>query len=142
MEKHWKVKFYNNQGVYFEDYIIKSQPELIAQAMAENVVGSRTDIHHFILEELPLLEAGEYFSSGRGIYIGRDVQMLAMQYGWPEDKAVVNMDDENYLEAWMEATAYLNDFVPEGYYADDDEGGWGVYKIEDEYDGYDDDIWS
>ena len=78
-----------------------------------------------------LLPTGCIFDGAHGDdFNGLRVQSLAASYGWDGQQ-----EDDNSLEfqdAIEEATEYLEQFAPEGYYAGWNDGDYGVWENEED----------
>jgi hypothetical protein len=134
MEKNWIVRLYNHRGYEMSNFVIMDRTESSAQKEASAEVDNHKGVDDWTLEELENLPEGVIFDSPRGIHIGIAIQELALQYGWDETLFVRDVEDEFHHEATDEASEYLDQFAPEGYYAGFFEGMWGVWKIDEEED--------
>lgn len=79
-------------------------------------------------------DAGCWFDSARGQYIGEAVIAVARSLGYRCDDDEANSNHEFYHETWDEAENFLQSFAPDGYYfgSSDHSCDWGLWKIEDE----------
>jgi len=87
-----------------------------------------------IMDKYLASDAGCWFDSARGIYIGEEVIALAEGHGLKiaeEDQTNRTPEGEGYHELWDEAEDYLQDFAPEGFYFGSNEGDWGLWPAED-----------
>ena len=80
---------------------------------------------------------GNWVDGNRGIYQGQRIIEIAEGYGFvvkPEDIVNKTPDGEFYSELVDDATDYLNELAPEGYYFGNTENGdFGMWKTDDEY---------
>ena len=103
------------------------------------------------MTEFTALDAGCWFDSHRGQYIGEAVQDEADDRGWSgwftpceHDPGMYMSCSEHsgdfhgvcYDEATQEAEDYLNDMAPEGFYfgSNPDSGDWGLWAIDEDDD--------
>lgn len=86
-------------------------------------------------------DAGCWFDSHRGVYIGQAVIALAIERGWQQwgegraEKSCGGLtpDDEEYYDAWLAAEDYLASLAPSGYWIGGNENGdFGMWEIEEE----------
>lgn len=76
-------------------------------------------------------DAGCWFDSHRGIYIGEAVQEVAQSYGWTGP--LVTKEEEFYCEAWEEADQFLDSICPEHFwFGGNDNGDWGMWRDDDQ----------
>ena len=72
-------------------------------------------------------DIGCYVDCQRGIYVGKRIQELAIEYGWANDpnanSAVLNPNDEAYYDATDEAEEFLNTLCDDTVYFGVNENG-------------------
>jgi hypothetical protein len=72
-------------------------------------------------------DIGCYVDCSRGIYVGKRIQELAIEYGWSNDpnanSAVLDPNDESYYDATDEAEEFLNTLCDDTVYFGVNESG-------------------
>lgn len=80
-------------------------------------------------------DAGCWYDSHRGVYIGLEVMRAAAERGWAAYADALESDDpthyEYFCEGWESAEDFLNSMAPDGYWFGSNENGdCGLWLIE------------